>query len=86
MKLYMSPELTRPITTTALARKSGLSKRTLWRWLIVLHGRDRARGPEHTGWLLRQSSGPWCVNLAKLRAEHPEVFVRPAAHTPSVAA
>lgn len=77
MKLTRQPELTRPVTIPALARKNGVPRRTLFRRLLMMHLGDRARGPEHTLWLFRHGSGPWSVNLSRLYAEHPEMFDAP---------
>lgn len=62
-------------TIPGLARTIGVPRRTLYRKLIVLHGRDRAAAePGWVEWLFRYHAGPWRVNVERLRLAHPELF------------
>lgn len=52
----------------------GIPRRTLFRRLMAMHGRDRAeKGDKFIPWLYKYAQGPWRVNLSRLRREHPEM-------------
>jgi hypothetical protein len=54
--------------------KLGIPRRTLFRRLMAMHGRDRAeKGPKFIPWLYKYAQGPWRVNISRLRREHPEM-------------
>lgn len=73
--------LVRPLTIPALARQSGIPRRTLFRHLMDAHAADVGAGRD-PAWLYRHN-GPesaWCVNVPRLKLAHPELFGVP---TPS---
>lgn len=66
--------LVRPVTIPALARLSGMPRRTLFRQLMAAHAADVAAGRDTT-WLYRNgAAAAWCVNVTRLRGAHPELF------------
>jgi hypothetical protein len=75
----------RMVTIRAFARQLAVPAETCRRQTINLHrqcqagtcGADRVAEPEHKLWLFRPSRGQWCVNLSRLRVEHPERYAGP---------
>jgi hypothetical protein len=73
------------LTIRALARELVIPAETCRRQIINLHrqcqagtcGAARVAEPEHKIWLFRPSRGQWCVNLSRLRVEHPERYPGP---------
>lgn len=73
------------VTIRAFARQLAMPQRTCHRQTIDLHrqcqagtcGAERVGEPEHKMWLFRPSRGQWCVNLSRLRVEHPERYPGP---------
>lgn len=61
-------------TVPGLARAIRVPRRTLFRRLMAMHGRDRRDRPEFADWLFRYDVGPWRVNVERLRQAHPELF------------
>lgn len=73
------------VSIRALARQTSVPRETLRCQLLELHrkcqegscGAERTGSPEHKLWLFRPTRGSWCVNISRLRVEHPERFPGP---------
>jgi hypothetical protein len=66
-----APILPELVTMSALAKRSGVSRTTLWRRLLRLHGRTSDKS-----WLVREGRN-WSVNLERLRATEPHFAPAP---------
>lgn len=70
-------------TIPAFARQHKTPRRTMFRRLMTMHGKDRdqaaAMGQPFVPWLFRYAhDGRWRINLTRLRASHPEIFSAPS--------